>query len=101
MDMDEVLYHPFLNEEKKWLLDLVSSFENIHPWLRQSEWQKLSKDMLFEAARGWAYNILLVMGKIIENYELKEQLGEGVYAKVYKAVHLVSKQEVAIKVVQA
>lgn len=38
------------------------------------------------------YNILLVMGKIIENYELKEQLGEGVYAKVYKAVHLVTKQ---------
>lgn len=41
------------------------------------------------------------MGKIIENYELKQQLGEGVYAKVYKAVHLVTKQEVAIKVVQA
>jgi serine/threonine protein kinase len=41
------------------------------------------------------------MGKIIENYELKEQLGEGVYAKVYKAVHQVTKQEVAIKVVQA
>jgi serine/threonine protein kinase len=39
-----------------------------------------------------AYNILLLMGKIIENYELKEQLGEGVYAKVYKAVHLVTKQ---------
>ena len=50
---------------------------------------------------GEVYNILLVMGKIIENYELKEQLGEGVYAKVYKAVHLVTKQEVAIKVVQA
>lgn len=28
-------------------------------------------------------------------------MGEGVYAKVYKAVHLQTKQEVAIKVVQA
>ena len=46
-------------------------------------------------------SVYLFMGKIIENYELKEQLGEGVYAKVYKAVHLVTKQEVAIKVVQA
>ena len=41
---------------------------------------------------GEFYNNLLVMGKIIENYELKEPLGEGVYAKVYKAVHLVTKQ---------
>jgi len=41
---------------------------------------------------GHFYNKLLVMGKIIENYELKEHLGEGVYAKVYKAVHLVTKQ---------
>ena len=49
----------------------------------------------------WVVLIFILMGKIIENYELREQLGEGVYAKVYKAVHLVTKQEVAIKVVQA
>jgi serine/threonine protein kinase len=41
---------------------------------------------------GIKLTIINTMGKIIENYELKEQLGEGVYAKVYKAVHLVSKQ---------
>lgn len=41
----------------------------------------------------WREFILFIgMGKIIENYELKEALGEGVYAKVYKAVHLQTKQ---------
>ena len=32
------------------------------------------------------------MGKIIENYSLQEVIGEGVYAKVYKAIHLLTKQ---------
>ena len=31
------------------------------------------------------------MGKIIENYSILEQLGEGVYGKVYKAVHMKTK----------
>jgi len=41
------------------------------------------------------------MGKIIENYSIQEHLGEGVYGKVYKASHLKTKQEVAIKVIHA
>ncbi len=32
------------------------------------------------------------MGKIIENYSMQDQLGEGVYGKVYKAVHMKTKQ---------
>ena len=41
------------------------------------------------------------MGKMIDNYSLQECLGEGVYAKVYRAIHVKTKQEVAIKVIQA
>ena len=41
------------------------------------------------------------MGKIKENYSVQEQLGWGVYGKVYKAIHVVTKQEVAIKVIHA
>jgi serine/threonine protein kinase len=38
---------------------------------------------------------------MIENYSILEQLGEGVYAKVFKAVNVKNKQEVAIKVIPA
>lgn len=38
---------------------------------------------------------------MIDNYSLQECLGEGVYAKVYRAVHVKTHQEVAIKVIQA
>lgn len=41
------------------------------------------------------------MGKLIENYSLQVELGSGVYSKVYRAVHVVTKQEVAIKMVKA
>lgn len=39
------------------------------------------------------------MPRIIDNYSLNEQIGEGVYGKVYKAVHIKNKQEFAVKVV--
>lgn len=32
------------------------------------------------------------MGKIIENYALQEIIGEGMYGKVYKATHLITKE---------
>ena len=38
---------------------------------------------------------------MIDNYSLQECIGEGVYAKVYRAVHVKTHQEVAIKVIQA
>lgn len=41
------------------------------------------------------------MGKLIENYSLQIELGSGVYSKVFKAFHVVTKQEVAIKMVKA
>eukprot|EP00919_Chromeraceae_sp_WS-2016_P072260 GHVR01170972.1.p1 GENE.GHVR01170972.1~~GHVR01170972.1.p1 ORF type:complete len:107 (+),score=7.62 GHVR01170972.1:33-353(+) len=41
------------------------------------------------------------MGKMIDNYSLNEQLGEGMYGKVFKAVHTTTKQEVAIKVIHS
>ena len=41
------------------------------------------------------------MGKLIENYSLQTELGSGVYSKVYKAINVVTKQEVAIKMVKA
>ena len=39
------------------------------------------------------------MGKIIESYALQDIIGEGMYGKVYKAVHLRSKEEFAVKVI--
>ncbi len=39
-------------------------------------------------------------GKIIENYCLKEVLGEGQYGKVYKAINMKDNLPVAIKVVR-
>ena len=45
----------------------------------------------------WYYR----MGKQIENYSLQVELGSGVYSRVFKAVHMVTKQEVAIKMVKA
>lgn len=39
------------------------------------------------------------MPRIIDNYSLNEPIGEGVYGKVYKAVHIKNKQEYAVKVV--
>jgi serine/threonine protein kinase len=41
------------------------------------------------------------MGKIIENYSLQNELGSGVYSRVYRAIHVKTKQEVAIKMVKA
>ncbi len=41
------------------------------------------------------------MGKIIENYSLQHELGSGVYSRVFKAINLQTKQEVAIKCVKA
>jgi serine/threonine protein kinase len=32
------------------------------------------------------------MGKTIDNYMLLEQIGEGTFAKVYKAKHLVTQK---------
>jgi serine/threonine protein kinase len=32
------------------------------------------------------------MGKTIENYNLIEQIGEGTFAKVYKAKHLITQK---------
>lgn len=40
------------------------------------------------------------MSKTIENYQLEEILGTGQYGKVYKAKHLKSNQDFAIKVVK-
>lgn len=37
--------------------------------------------------------------KIIENYALNEILGEGMYGTVYKAIHMQSNDEFAVKVV--
>lgn len=39
--------------------------------------------------------------KRIENYSLQMELGSGVYSHVYKAVNLITNQEVAIKMVKA
>jgi serine/threonine protein kinase len=39
------------------------------------------------------------MGKIIESYALQDIIGEGMYGKVYKAVHLKTKEEFAVKVI--
>ncbi len=39
------------------------------------------------------------MPRIIDNYSLNEPIGQGVYGKVYKAVHLQNKKEFAVKVV--
>ena len=41
------------------------------------------------------------MGKQIDNYSLQAELGNGVYSRVFKAIHIVTKQEVAIKMVKA
>lgn len=41
------------------------------------------------------------MGKQIENYSLQSELGSGVYSRVFKAIHMITKQEVAIKMVKA
>lgn len=37
--------------------------------------------------------------KIIENYALNEVLGEGMYGTVFKATHMQSNDEFAVKVV--
>lgn len=37
--------------------------------------------------------------KIIENYALNEVLGEGMYGVVYKASHLQSNEDFAVKVI--
>ena len=39
------------------------------------------------------------MVKIIENYSLHEQIGEGEYGKVYRGVDSRNKREVAVKVI--
>ena len=39
------------------------------------------------------------MVKIIENYSLHEQIGEGEYGKVYRGVDSRNKKEVAAKVI--
>ena len=39
------------------------------------------------------------MVKIIENYSLHEQIGEGEYGKVYRAIDARNKKEVAVKVI--
>lgn len=39
------------------------------------------------------------MVKIIENYSLYEQIGEGEYGKVYRGIDNKSKREVAVKVI--
>lgn len=41
------------------------------------------------------------MGKQIENYSLQMELGSGVYSRVFKAINVNTKQEVAIKMVKA
>ena len=38
------------------------------------------------------------MVKIIENYALHEQIGEGEYGKVFKGLDTKTKREVAVKV---
>jgi serine/threonine-protein kinase ULK/ATG1 len=41
------------------------------------------------------------MGKTIENYTLLELIGEGSFAKVFKARHLISQKEFAVKVISS
>jgi dual-specificity kinase len=41
------------------------------------------------------------MGKIIENYSLQEMVGQGVYGKVFRAINIKTKEEVAVKVIKA
>jgi len=41
------------------------------------------------------------MGKMIENYSLEKEIGRGMYSTVYRAIHMKTKQEVAIKQVRA
>ena len=41
------------------------------------------------------------MGKTVENYMLMEPLGEGTFAKVFKAKHIKTGQEFAIKVISS
>jgi len=38
--------------------------------------------------------------KRIDNYTLQEELGSGVYSKVYKAINYKTREEVAIKMVK-
>ncbi len=39
------------------------------------------------------------MVKYIENYALQEEIGAGVYAKVYRALNSSDKKEYAVKVI--
>lgn len=40
------------------------------------------------------------MGKMIENYQLMNEIGRGMYSTVFKAINMKNKQEVAIKMVK-
>jgi serine/threonine protein kinase len=40
------------------------------------------------------------MGKLVENYSLQEVIGSGVYGKVYKATHISTRQQFAVKVIK-
>jgi serine/threonine protein kinase len=40
------------------------------------------------------------MVKIVDNYTLTTVIGKGQYGKVYKATHIDSKMDVAIKVIE-
>mgnify|MGYP003427518257 CR=1 FL=1 len=41
------------------------------------------------------------MGKTVENYLIQEPIGEGNFAKVFKARHIKTGEEFAIKVISA
>lgn len=41
------------------------------------------------------------MGKIVENYSLQETIGAGSYGKVYRATHIITHEQFAVKVIKA
>lgn len=46
-------------------------------------------------------NFVSVMGKIIENYNLQQEIGRGAYSIVFRALNMKTQEEVAIKMMHA
>lgn len=57
--------------------------------------------MLYACVFGDIFDCLLtvIMVKIVDNYTLTDYLGKGEYGKVYKAFHIDTRIEVAVKMI--